>query len=359
MADDRGRDGPNWATFSGYASPNYTMVPDQLFDEHLPYLSGAELKVLLYIIRRTFGFKKDSDNISLGQMLQGIQRRDGTALDRGVGLTKKTLLQALRSLQDKNLLLAEQRQSLERGNEPTNYRLNIASPSLGGIPTPPLGEKVHQGGGNKITPSPRGKNSPKQETVLQETGKQEIDPSNFRKATTSENQLDETEATHVRYGSTYAGTTRGEQAPSVEAAANARHGGVSSVGDVLDRRTRKNASTGPTTRQKAYPEDRQRILAMIEDFAIELGDEAPLPNSVTRAYNLYRQSGIRIEAFTSLMYEARSLTKEYSGNIKKQQQPQEGRTSPWGPGKNKMAYFFSILESEVHDHGSKPEAVEG
>jgi hypothetical protein len=78
-------------------------------------------------VYRTFGFKKDSDNISLGQMLGGIQRRDGTVLDRGVGLTKKTLLQALRSLQDKNLLLVEQRQSPERGNEPTNYRLILPS----------------------------------------------------------------------------------------------------------------------------------------------------------------------------------------------------------------------------------------
>lgn len=354
MVNDRERDGPNWAAFLGYASPNYTMVPDQLFDEHLPYLSGAELKVLLYIIRRTFGFKKDSDNISLGQMLQGIQRRDGTVLDRGVGLTKKTLLQALRSLQDKNLLLAEQRQSMERGNEPTNYRLNIASPSLEGITTPPLGEKVHQGGGNKITPSPRGKNSPTQETVLQETDKQEIDSSNIRKATTSENQWDETKATHVRYSSTYAGTTRGEQAPSVETSQDARHGGVSSVGDVLDGRTRKTASTDLATRQKAHPEDRQRILAMIQDFAIELGDEAPLPSSVARAYNLYQQSGIPIEAFTSLMYEARALTKEYSGNIKKQQQPKQGSSNPWGPGKNKMAYFFSILESVAQYHGSGP-----
>jgi hypothetical protein len=44
--------------FTGYASPNYTPVPDELFDEQLPDLSGAELKVLLYVIRRTFGFKR-------------------------------------------------------------------------------------------------------------------------------------------------------------------------------------------------------------------------------------------------------------------------------------------------------------
>src|SRR5918911_359399 len=96
--------------FNGYSKPNYTMVPDELFDEQLPYLSGAELKVLLYIIRRTFGFKKDSDNVSLQQMLNGISTRDGERLDRGVGLSKKTLLGALRSLEEKHIILTQRRQ---------------------------------------------------------------------------------------------------------------------------------------------------------------------------------------------------------------------------------------------------------
>ena len=51
--------------FQGFRSPRYTQVPDEVFDELMPRLSGAELKVLLYIIRRTFGFKKERDNISL------------------------------------------------------------------------------------------------------------------------------------------------------------------------------------------------------------------------------------------------------------------------------------------------------
>lgn len=54
--------------FSGFVFPTTTPVPDQLFDELLPRLSGAELKVLMYIIRRTFGFKKQSDDISLAQL---------------------------------------------------------------------------------------------------------------------------------------------------------------------------------------------------------------------------------------------------------------------------------------------------
>jgi hypothetical protein len=86
--------------FKGYSKPNYTPVPDELFDEQLPDLSGAELKVLLYIIRRTFGFKKESDNISLNQLLHGITTREDVVLDRGTGLSKKTLLDTIRNLID-------------------------------------------------------------------------------------------------------------------------------------------------------------------------------------------------------------------------------------------------------------------
>src|SRR5947209_13691195 len=130
MPHRNGGDGPNWAGFRGYQSPNYTMVPDQLFDEHLAFLSGAELKVLLYIIRRTFGFKKDADSISISQMLGGIEKRDGSHLDHGVGLSKPTLLQALRSLVEKNLIASERQRSAERGDEPTIYWLRVAGSSL-------------------------------------------------------------------------------------------------------------------------------------------------------------------------------------------------------------------------------------
>src|SRR4028118_1479580 len=90
-------DGNGKPTFRGYSSPNYTPVPDELFDEQLPDLSGAELKVLLYVIRRTFGFKRESDTISLSQMLNGLRTRDGRVLDRGGGLSKTTLLPSLKN----------------------------------------------------------------------------------------------------------------------------------------------------------------------------------------------------------------------------------------------------------------------
>lgn len=145
--------------FQGFRFPNTTPVPDELFDELLADLSGAEVKVILYICRRTFGFKKDSDNISLNQMLYGITKKDGTQQDRGVGLSKPTLLRTLKDLIQKQIVIAELRDSKERGHEPTNYRLNILDP---------LGKKMNQGEYQNFT-KPLVKKSTPQETVIQPT----------------------------------------------------------------------------------------------------------------------------------------------------------------------------------------------
>ena len=154
--------------FKGYSKPNYTPVPDELFDEQLPDLSGAELKVLLYIIRRTFGFKKESDNISLNQLLHGITTKEDVVLDRGTGLSKKTLLDTIRNLIEKNLIISERRRSKEKGDEPTTYRLNIIGETAENTNTP-RGVKSTPGGGVKSTPHPSDKNYTTQETVIQET----------------------------------------------------------------------------------------------------------------------------------------------------------------------------------------------
>jgi hypothetical protein len=145
--------------FQGFRFPNTTPVPDELFDELLADLSGAEVKVVLYICRRTFGFKKESDNISINQMLNGITKKDGTQLDRGLGLSKPTLLRTLKELAKKNIITAEQRDSVERGHEPTNYRLNILDP---------LGKKMTLGEYQNFT-KPLVKKSIPQDTVIQET----------------------------------------------------------------------------------------------------------------------------------------------------------------------------------------------
>src|SRR3954467_12317822 len=110
---------PTPPPFDGFASPNFTQVPDELFDVLLPALADCELRVLLYIVRRTFGFKRDADAISLSQLVSGITTRDGRVLDRGTGLSKATVARGLKGLRDKGVIESERQQSAERGHEPT------------------------------------------------------------------------------------------------------------------------------------------------------------------------------------------------------------------------------------------------
>jgi hypothetical protein len=112
-------------SFPGFSAPHYTFFPDDLVDVLLPELTGAETKVLLYIIRRTFGFRKDADDISLSQIADGIRTRDGRQLDRGTGLSKSTVTIAVKSLVSKGCLLAIRNRDPRRGDVATTYALRF------------------------------------------------------------------------------------------------------------------------------------------------------------------------------------------------------------------------------------------
>src|SRR5215207_7735139 len=121
--------------FAGFASPNYTQVPDELFDVLLPQLADNELRVLLYIIRRTFGFKRDADAISLSQMVSGIKTREGQVLDSGTGLAKSTVARGLKSLREQGIIVATRNASPQRGDQPTTYRLRFRTEATPDKPT--------------------------------------------------------------------------------------------------------------------------------------------------------------------------------------------------------------------------------
>lgn len=72
--------------------PNFTQTPNILFDDWLPKLGMAELKVLMVIMRKTFGWHKIKDRISLSQ-LQQITGLERTHVIKGVkGLVEKSLI---------------------------------------------------------------------------------------------------------------------------------------------------------------------------------------------------------------------------------------------------------------------------
>lgn len=149
----------NGFEFEGFHLPTTTPVPDQVFDTLLFHLTDGELRVLLYIIRRTYGFKKESDNISLSQLVKGIQTKEGKVLDLGAGISKPTATKAIRGLVQKGVIEATRRRSKERGDEATTYKLRFKH-------TPVL--KNFTGGGSPVLHGGvNGFNT--QQTVIQET----------------------------------------------------------------------------------------------------------------------------------------------------------------------------------------------
>ena len=75
-----------------FSSPNYTQTPNDFFDDLLKTLKEGELRVILIIIRQTFGWKKKADRISLSQLAEKT------------GMERKSVCRSLNSLIEKGLV---------------------------------------------------------------------------------------------------------------------------------------------------------------------------------------------------------------------------------------------------------------
>ncbi len=124
--------------------PTTTPLPDEIYDEWAPKLGEAELKVLLYIVRRTLGFRKGADAISLTQFLEGIVARDGRVLDHGCGVkSRPNVVRAVKGLEDKGLILVGKRRSPAGDRDVTVYALRWERDD---------GETMSAGGSVETTP---------------------------------------------------------------------------------------------------------------------------------------------------------------------------------------------------------------
>ncbi len=147
---------------NGAYLPNVTQTPDILLDHWMAELSGAEFKVLMYLVRRTYGFRKPSDTVALSQLTNGIRRRDGSVVDRGTGLSKSTVCAALAQLEARGLVLRERQESEARGTVATCYQLNLSAPD------PPV-RFLDRGVSENRTGPVSGNRTQQQTTLIQQT----------------------------------------------------------------------------------------------------------------------------------------------------------------------------------------------
>ena len=75
-----------------FRAPNYTQAPNEFFDDIAKTLKEGELRVLLVIMRQTFGWQKKWDRISLSQLMQKT------------GMERKAVHNSLQSLIQKSLI---------------------------------------------------------------------------------------------------------------------------------------------------------------------------------------------------------------------------------------------------------------
>jgi DNA replication protein len=98
-------------TFDGFPRPqqNYSKLPHVLID-CLPMIdSMAELKVLLYLIRHTWGFSEYAKpkRITTDEFMRGRKRKNGTRIDAGTGMANKSVISGLQSAVEHGFVLVE------------------------------------------------------------------------------------------------------------------------------------------------------------------------------------------------------------------------------------------------------------
>ncbi len=345
--------------YDGFESPNYTPIPNDVFDLLAPELTEAELRILMYVARRTFGFGKSSDAISTAQMTNGIMTKDGRVLDRGTGMSRSAVWRGVKGLVEKGILEVESVRS-ELGDSDANiYSLRFHE-----------GVTLQKSNGSPRKEQPVTLQKSTQKIESQEKVKQEIYPSKIRKAENEKtdyvNQLPEANR-EVGAPSTTEETEQPKQGRPTK---------TTNAGNEENQRLSKNRKVEEPQRVTANPPDREiphklqtgntatpglmrlgdvlhqqhipqavpddeayeAIRDYIRDMAGKHHDEASLNSSTTRAYNLYLKSGVSLTYFINVFYDADKEAGRRSGSITKR--TADGFT-------NRMPYIFAYMEDKL------------
>lgn len=76
----------------GYSAPTYTQAPNAFFDDHMKDMGEAELKVVAFVIRQTFGYHRESHPISL------------TDFQDGTNLTRQAVVDGIKAAMERGVL---------------------------------------------------------------------------------------------------------------------------------------------------------------------------------------------------------------------------------------------------------------
>jgi hypothetical protein len=100
-------------SFNGFVPPtsNFFCLPNCWTDITAEIDNLAELKVIEYVLRHTWGFHEFGANpqkvITIDEFMRGRQRHDGSRMDRGTGLSKQSVIDGTKKAVDHGYLICK------------------------------------------------------------------------------------------------------------------------------------------------------------------------------------------------------------------------------------------------------------
>jgi len=103
--------------------PQYTQIPNVVIDEIMAKVSGSEMKVLIYIVRRTLGFHRTEARITIAQICDGYRTSDGTRRDGGTGLSRRAVFACLNTLEEAGYIVRRMHEGKNGITMPSTYTI--------------------------------------------------------------------------------------------------------------------------------------------------------------------------------------------------------------------------------------------
>jgi hypothetical protein len=247
----------------------------------------SELKVVLYVMRHTWGFQEYDQFklISLDEFINGRKRRDGTRMDLGTQLTEKAVINGLK-LAVEHGFLVDAIDDSDPGRKKKFYKLKML-PSNGHLNTIQGDLNTIQMGVNSI--------------------QGDLNSLQVRTEYYSDRSKNELE---------------------------------NQPGELTEENIVRISHPSENFSEEGNGYTPEFIRGRIEDFSKILGDYEHIGQNVSQANRIYRESGIDPDSFVEAMRSARELAQKAS--IKKQNS--SGRP-------NRMPYFFRCLSRTVKQGG--------
>ena len=279
-------------TFAGVETLNGTQIPDAYFDEVMAPLGPSAFTVLMYVSRRTFGFKRHSDQISLDQICHGIitgEVRDATGaiikparrLDHGTGLAKSTVVRALDRLIAAGLIRKRKNADPRRGQLANTYGIVFKDPTALSPASPaslPLSQRRTAPVSYGDTPCRAIVQAPVADVDTQQT----VETTNSRRHTAISKRMPRVKRTN----------------PPVDS-----NDSMVLTTDDTAIETPANSGTAPMSECIAH-------------LSAEFGDDAPLA-SYARVLNMQRTAGLSDDALLPLLDEAATIARSQASTITK------------------------------------------